>query len=156
MATTEKRRLGYLLASPPLVRILLNTKAPYNISLPTASLGLSAVSDAGLTQMCRAVTILNRNRSALISALKSVQGVGRILGGNHANFLLTEIVGADGKVDNARALRVYKTLADTRGVVVRFRGNEPGCEACLRITVGTEEECDAVVERLKETLSSLA
>ena len=144
--------LGYLLAPPPLIQILLNTKAPYNISLPTASLGLSAVSDAGLTEMSRVVSTLNENRTQLISALESIDGVGRILGGNHANFVLAQIVNATGSPDNARAVHVYKTLADTRGVVVRFRGKEPGCEGCLRITVGTMEECDAVVERLKETL----
>lgn len=37
-------------------------------------------------------------------------------------------------------------------VVVRYRGNEVGCEGCLRITVGTREECEEVVRRLGKLL----
>jgi len=43
-------------------------------------------------------------------------------------------------------------MAERDRVVVRFRGNEVGCEACLRITVGTRDECERVVERLRELL----
>ena len=145
-------RLGYLLAPPPLVQILTNTKAPYNISLPTASLALSAVSDAGLQAMANTVVTLNQNRSKLIQSLKSIPRIGRVRGGNHANFLLVEVLDKQGKPDSQVAQQVYKTLADSRGVVVRFRGNEPGCAGCLRITVGTDEECNVVVERLREVL----
>lgn len=88
--------------------------------------------------------------------LKRIPGVGRILGGNHANFLLVEILDKPleqgGKADNTRALKAYKQMAEAMGVVVRFRGNERGCEACLRVTIGSEEECEAVVDRLTRIL----
>ena len=35
---------------------------------------------------------------------------------------------------------MYKALAEHEGVVVRYRGSEPGCTGCLRITVGTDAE----------------
>lgn len=57
-----------------------------------------------------------------------------------------------GKPDNKRAQNVYKTMAEEEGVVVRYRGGEAGCEGCLRITVGSEEENKVVVEKLKKTL----
>lgn len=60
--------------------------------------------------------------------------------------------GQDGEVSNERALRVYKRLAEREGVVVRFRGNEVGCEGCLRITVGTKTECEEVLRKLREVL----
>lgn len=142
-------RLGYLLAPPPLVQILTNTKAPYNISLPTASLAISAVSTPGLIAMATAVATLNQNREKLIDGLKQIKGVGEILGGNHANFVLAQILDEAGKPSNVKANFVYKTMAESRGVVVRFRGNEIGCEGCLRITVGTEEE-------VKEALTQIA
>lgn len=59
----------------------------------------------------------------------------------------------DGKPDNVRAAKLYKEMAEHRGVVVRFRGNENGCEGCLRITVGTKEENQEVVKQLKELLT---
>jgi histidinol-phosphate aminotransferase len=144
-------RLGYLLAPPPLIQILTNTKAPYNISLPTASLASQAVSTSGLVRMANAVNTLNSNRQKLIDGLKEIPGVGEILGGNHANFVMAQIV-KDGKPSNERAVSVYKTMAEHRGVVVRYRGGEIGCEGCLRVTVGSEEEVEAVLKQFGDLL----
>ncbi|WWD15927.1 histidinol-phosphate transaminase [Kwoniella shandongensis] len=145
-------RLGYLVAPPPLIQILTNTKAPYNVSLPTASLATAALSTEGLATMSRAVATLNINRKALIEELKNTKGVGRILGGNNANFVLAEILDSEGKPSNQKAVEVYKTMAESKGVVVRFRGSERGCEGCLRVTVGTEEECKEAVKQLAALL----
>jgi len=57
--------------------------------------------------------------------------------------------------DSARAQRIYKTMAEDRGLVVRYRGHEHGCAGCLRITVGTREECEAVVSKLRQALEEL-
>lgn len=131
-----------------------NTKAPYNVSSPTASLALAALAPASITQFRRNITTLLENRAFLLDELPKITGVGEILGGNHANFLLVQILNKNGKgVDNARAKGVYTRLAEREGVVVRFRGNEIGCEGCLRITVGTREECEAVLGKLSEVLS---
>ncbi|KAK1924814.1 putative histidinol-phosphate transaminase [Papiliotrema laurentii] len=146
-------RLGYLLAPPPLVQILTNTKAPYNISLPTASLALSAVSSEGLASMASAVDTLNKNRDALIQGLREIPAIGEILGGNHANFVLAQVLDESGRPSNTRAVEVYRTMAESRGVVVRYRGNEKGCEGCLRVTVGTEEECRQAVDQMKQLLA---
>ncbi|ODO10743.1 histidinol-phosphate transaminase [Cryptococcus amylolentus CBS 6273] len=145
-------RLGYLLAPPPLIQILTNTKAPYNVSVPTASIALKAVSTEGAAAMSCAVATLNDNRQSLIDALSSTKGIGRILGGNHANFVLAEILGENGKPSNQKALEVYKTMAESKGVVVRFRGTEKGCEGCLRITVGTAKECEEAVQSIASLL----
>ncbi|OCF41232.1 histidinol-phosphate transaminase [Kwoniella heveanensis CBS 569] len=145
-------RLGYLLAPPPLIQILTNTKAPYNVSLPTASIALSATSLEGVAAMSNSVATLNQNRKALIEALSKTKGVGRILGGNHANFVLCEILDQDGKPSNKKAVEVYKTMAESKGVVVRFRGSEIGCEGCVRITVGTAQECEEAVKQMAALL----
>lgn len=149
-------RLGYLLAPPPLIQILTNTKAPYNVSVPTASIAHQAVSSAGLASMQRTVEELTNNRSFLIEQLQTIPAVGRIIGGNHANFVLVEILDKareqGGKPDNQRAVKVYKEMAEHRGVVVRFRGHEIGCEGCFRITVGTRKECETLLEQLRELL----
>ncbi|KAF8755597.1 Histidinol-phosphate aminotransferase [Rhizoctonia solani] len=44
-------RLGVAIAQPPLIQILTNTKAPYNISTPSASLALAALSPDGIATM---------------------------------------------------------------------------------------------------------
>lgn len=48
-----------------------------------------------------------------------------------------------------RAHDVYVKMAE-RGIVIRYRGNQPRCESCLRITVGSEEENKRAMEVLKE------
>jgi histidinol-phosphate aminotransferase len=146
-------RCGYLIASPELIQILTNAKAPYNVSLPTASLALASFSKEGLAVWESNTKTLNANRAKLIEDLKSIPSVGAILGTNHANFVLAQILDAPGgKPSNDRAKAVYTEMAENRGVVVRFRGMEIGCEGCIRVTVGTEEENDTAIARLRELL----
>ncbi|EED84906.1 predicted protein [Postia placenta Mad-698-R] len=98
-------------------------------------------------------------RSALLSALEKLQplGIGPAVGGNHANFVMIPVLekNGNGRPDNVRAQRIYKTLAEEEGVVVRYRGSEPGCAGCLRITVGSEEENTVVLKRFEELLRKL-
>jgi histidinol-phosphate aminotransferase len=171
-------RLGIALAQPPLIQILSNTKAPYNISTPTAALALSALSAESVSFMREKAQTLVSERAKLLSKLAQPKitslGVGPSIGGNDANFVLVPILarpaslgadrdsdgaavvnGSEGQPDNVRSQAVYTALAETEGVVVRFRGHEPGCDACLRITVGTPEENELAVKKLAEVLTRI-
>ncbi|KAJ3044815.1 histidinol-phosphate transaminase [Rhizophlyctis rosea] len=145
-------RLGVSISSPSIAQIFNNTKAPYNISSPSSIIARSAVSPEGIAQMRSHISRILSERAKLIKSLTALKSVGRILGGNDANFVLAEILNEKGEVDNDRAFGVYKGLAETKGVVVRFRGGELGCRGCLRITVGTEDENEKLLERLAELL----
>lgn len=156
--THGQHSVGVALAQPPLIQVLTNTKAPYNISTPTSALALRALSDGALSIMKQKVAALVLSRIKLIASLETMQrlGVGKVIGGNHANFVLVPIIQRDdvaGVPDNKRAAEVYRILAEERGVVVRFRGNEIGCKGCLRITVGTEEENETLIQRLQGVLA---
>lgn len=115
--------------------------------------------------MQRKVRSLIDGRNALLKGLASLAplGVAPSIGGNDANFVVVPILAKpasaaaalQGQPDNKRAFRLYKTLAETHAVVVRFRGHEPGCDGCLRITVGTEAENAEVLARIKEVLSEI-
>ncbi|KAF5382340.1 hypothetical protein D9757_012709 [Collybiopsis confluens] len=151
-------RLGIAIAQPPLIQILTNTKAPYNISTPTAHLALSAMSPSSLVTMRNKIETLKTSRNALLTSLAGLAhlGLGLSIGSNDANFVMVPILSRDGtRPDNVRSQKIYKSLAEDNGVVVRFRGNEPGCEACLRITVGSEEENAVVIRKLELVLSEL-
>ena len=50
------------------------------------------------------------------------------------------------KVDDANFR--YQQFTDN-GVVVRNRSNQPLCENCLRISIGTKEETEQIIELLK-------
>ncbi|KAI1011149.1 hypothetical protein LB504_002811 [Fusarium proliferatum] len=148
-------RLGAAFTSPPIARLLNSLKAPYNISSPTSALASYAVSKKGLAIMREHRARLLEQRDRLIKELPKIPGVGRLRGGTESNFLLYEMLNPAGEPDNAVALAVYEKLAEGKGVVVRFRGKEHGCQGCLRITVGTDAEVTRFLESLKTTLAEV-
>lgn len=104
--------------------------------------------------MTEITSTLIENRSYLLEQLPTIPSIGKILGANQANFILVQVLDKpDGAVSNKRALGVYKTMAESRGVVVRYRGGEIGCEGCLRITVGTRDECEELLKQLRDLLA---
>ncbi|EIM23286.1 histidinol-phosphate aminotransferase [Wallemia mellicola CBS 633.66] len=145
-------RLGVALAQPPLIQVLSNTKAPYNVSTPSARLAEEALSDNGIAKMKEFVAELKKNRDYLIEELSKLPNVGVVRGANDANFVLLPILDKDAKEDNNRAIEIYKYLAETEKVVVRYRGSELGCAGCLRISIGTKTECIELINKLKQLL----
>ncbi|WEW54900.1 histidinol-phosphate transaminase [Emydomyces testavorans] len=152
-------RLGVAFTSAEIARLLNSLKAPYNISSPTSALAQAALAPANLAVMRgnREKIIVQRNR--MLRELPRIPGVGRSLGGTDSNFLLVEVLNKPaeegGKPCNKTALVVYQSLAEQKGVVVRFRGKEYGCEGCLRITVGTESEVSRFLDELQAVLNSI-
>ncbi|CAO3663135.1 unnamed protein product [Umbelopsis vinacea] len=151
-------RMGLGIANADIIQILNNTKAPYNISTLTAEVALDALSDKGLQTMYSNIADLKKQRDVLISSLENftVPGIGKIRGTAEGNFLLVEILDSNGEPSNERAEKVYKSLAETRNVVVRFRGREHGCTGCLRITIGKEQEVQTLVKELEAALLEIA
>lgn len=118
---------------------------------------MTALSPAGLAVKHANVSKILSQRDRLLIELPKIPGVGNFLGGRDANFLLVEILATPGggKPCNTVALKAYQGLAETMGVVVRFRGNEAGCNGCLRVTVGTEAENTRLLEKLRGMLTDI-
>jgi histidinol-phosphate aminotransferase len=152
-------RLGAAFSSAEIARLLNNLKAPYNISSPTSALATAALEPKNLAVMRANRVKILKQRDRMMKELPKISGIGRFLGGTDSNFLLVEILdgprGSGGRPDNVTALAVYETMAEQRGVVVRFRGKELGCEGCLRITVGTEKEVNIFLEQIGAALSEI-
>lgn len=152
-------RLGAAFTAPPVARLLNSLKAPYNVSSPTSELAQAALQPKALTIMRANRGKIVEQRERMLKQLPLIPGVGRFLGGADSNFLLVEILdkpgSQGGKPSNETALAVYERLAETKGVVVRFRGKEVGCLGCLRITVGTEAEVDQMLQQTQAVLTDL-
>ncbi|KKZ62839.1 histidinol-phosphate aminotransferase [[Emmonsia] crescens] len=152
-------RLGVAFTSPEIAQLLNSLKAPYNISSPTSALAKAALAPKNVALMNTNKEKILAQRERLVAELPKVPGIGKFLGGTDSNFLLVEIMDKPaeqgGKPCNEAALEVYKALAETRGVVVRFRGNEYGCEGCLRITIGTEEEVSKFLREIQVVLCDI-
>jgi histidinol-phosphate aminotransferase len=152
-------RLGAAFASPEVAGLLNNLKAPYNISSPTSALATAALEQDGLAVMRENRVRILQQRDRLMKELPKIPGIGRFLGGTESNFLLVQILDqpceSGGRPHSPTALAVYKTMAEQRGVVVRFRGNELGCEGSLRITVGTEKEVELFLLEIAAVLKKI-
>jgi histidinol-phosphate aminotransferase len=149
-------RLGAAFADPAVAGLLNNLKAPYNISNPTSQIAQAALQPANLTVMRENREKILTQRVRLISELPRISGIGKFKGGYTSNFLLVEMLDVPGgKPSNEVALKVYETLAENKGVVVRFRGKEMGCLGCLRITVGTKEEVDRFLREITIVLGDI-
>ena len=152
-------RLGTAFTSPPIAALLNNLKAPYNISSPTSALASAALQPNHLAVMRSNRVKIVEQRERLLQELSKIPGTGRFLGGADSNFLLMEILDKPrdegGKPCNGTAMALYERLAASKNIVVRFRGKEVGCEGCLRITVGTAEEVDQLLEKMSHVLADL-
>ncbi len=143
-------RLGAAISSIEIAQIFNKTKAPYNVSTPTAALAKSALTLEGISVMQANIKAILKNRTDLINELLALPFTGKVLGHNDANFVLIEILNLENKPCNETAVRIYKELAENRQIVVRYRGSELWCTGCLRITVGTGEENRILISNLKE------
>lgn len=148
-------RLGAAFCAPDVAGLLNNLKAPYSISQPTSVLASYALSEEGLAAMRANRAKILEQRDRLLVELPNIPGVGRLRGGTESNYVLYEMLNEEGKPDNKTALAVYEGLAETKGVVTRFRGKEHGCEGCLRITIGTDTECTRFLEALRTSLEEV-
>jgi histidinol-phosphate aminotransferase len=65
---------------------------------------------------------------------------------SHANFVLVRIGSAHAEF--VRALR-------NRGILVRDRDSDPGCQGCVRLTVGTDEHTRTLIAALRVVVEQL-
>lgn len=130
-------RLGMCFASEEIISILNKVKYPYNINTRTQELVQEAIQDKYKKEIWVEEIIAQREK--LIKALKGVSIVDKVFPSD-ANFLLVRV---------KDALVTYRHLTD-RKIVTRDRSKVTLCYNCLRITVGTPQENELLVQALKE------
>ena len=75
-----------------------------------------------------------------------LQRVGISCWPSEANFVLMSI---------GERHRDFVTAIRQRGILVRDRSSDPGCEGCVRITVGTTTQTERLLAALREVVSEL-
>ncbi|HDR67450.1 MAG TPA: aminotransferase class I/II-fold pyridoxal phosphate-dependent enzyme, partial [Bacteroidaceae bacterium] len=129
-------RLGMAIADPRVIDYMTKVKYPYNVNRLTLSKALGELKNATLRSGW--IKSIINERSRLKDELGYLPIVKKIYPSD-ANFLLV-------KFNNAK--ETYHYLLG-KGIIVRDRSDVPLCEGCLRITVGTEEENNWLIEALK-------
>ena len=129
-------RLGVGYTSKDIMYYLNRVKPPYNINQLTQQQALAALEDAHEINMV--VAKVQNGREWLLKELSLLSIVERVYPSD-ANFLL---------VKTHQVETTFKALIDQQ-IVVRDRSRVRMCEGCLRVTVGTEEENQRLVDILK-------
>ncbi|MEQ9263804.1 MAG: histidinol-phosphate transaminase [Balneolaceae bacterium] len=133
-------RLGIAMADSEIINYMMKVKAPYNVNKLTSQVALKGL--ANTNAMKAKVNLIKYEREEIIKRLNAIPQVEKVYPSD-ANFLIFRI---------PEALSLYKKVA-ARGVVIRYRGNEPHCENCLRLTIGTPAENDRFFEVLEKVLA---
>jgi histidinol-phosphate aminotransferase len=135
-------RLGFALAHPAVAREIAKAKLPYNVnalSLTAASLLLAHPE----TESRVAEIVATRERTA--TRLRAMRGL--TVYSSAANFLLIRCLTLPARV-------VFGQLLADYGILVRDVSTAPELSECLRISIGTPEDMDAVVDALGEILTA--
>jgi len=120
-------RIGMAFADRQIIAIFNKVKAPYNINEVSQELALQALEE--VDKINAWIQILVSERDRLAAELLRVPQVAYVYPSD-ANFLLV-------KVSDPKGL--YKYLVD-QGIIIRDRSSVTLCEGCVRITIGTPEE----------------
>ncbi len=128
-------RLGMAMASEEIIGLLNKIKPPYNINAATAALVSDALDNHSFIN--ETVSRIITERTSLAKKLSVLDQVEKVFESD-ANFLLVKVKQAE---------ELYRYLMK-RGIIVRNRSHEKHCEGCLRITIGTEEENEKLINTI--------
>lgn len=128
-------RLGLCYGSMDIIDLFNKVKPPYNVNGASQQLGLEALQHTTLVNDWISATVAQRE--LLIQNVSTLSFVERIYPSD-ANFFLMKVKDAG---------KLYSYLSGHE-IVVRNRSKDPGCENCLRITIGTPEENEQLITLL--------
>ncbi|CAA9201716.1 histidinol-phosphate transaminase [Flavobacterium collinsii] len=128
-------RLGICYGSEAVISVLNKIKPPYNVNELTQQRAISRLNDSD--KIKQEIYSIIEQREELIKVLLQVNFIEKVYP-TEANFVLI-------KVDDAN--KRYKQLIE-RGIVIRNRTNQPLCENCLRLTIGTKEENAVLIKEI--------
>ena len=128
-------RLGALLAQAPVVELLQRIIPPYPLPKPTIAAVTRVLNELGQQRMKQQIAIIKRERERLqthLTGAPMVQGIYP----SAANFLLLRVHNAANTVRAAARL----------GLILRDQSQQEGLGQCVRVTIGTPADNDALLD----------
>jgi histidinol-phosphate aminotransferase len=135
-------RFGYALAHPELAREIAKAKLPYNVNAITL-IAAEVALDYRARFEARTRRVVDE-RERLLPLLRSLPGI-RVFP-SAANFVLI-------RAEALPARELFRRLVQEHGILIRDVSRGPGLAECLRISIGTREDMDAVLEALRTILT---
>ncbi len=136
-------RLGVALAHPAIAREIAKAKLPYNVNV--LSLTAAEVMLAHPEAAAAHVPEIIASRDRALERLGALEGL--TVFPSAANFILIRCLALP-------AAEVFRRLLEEHGILVRDVSAAPELSECLRISVGTPEDMEAVVGALGHILEA--
>ena len=134
-------RVGVLAASAENARWMRRVISPYSVNSVALACIPAALNDrAYLDGYVEEVLAARADFEAVIDEMSLCRWP------SHANFVLVYI---------GEKHREFVQRMSAAGVLVRDRSNDPGCDGCVRITIGTREQMRKAAEVLRDAVSTL-
>ncbi|WP_207539051.1 histidinol-phosphate transaminase [Sabulicella rubraurantiaca] len=128
-------RLGWAYMPPNVADVMARIRGPFNVNAAAMEAGIAALAEPGWIEKSVAH---NEEWRAKLSA--GLEAAGIKAWPSACNFVLADFGTAEGAKAADAALRA-------RGIIARMVGGY-ALPSCLRITVGTAEECQMVIDAL--------
>jgi histidinol-phosphate aminotransferase len=134
-------RLGVLIGAADQIAFMRRTGVPFNVNSVALACIEEALSDQGFVTDHVAQVKLGRTQ------LERVFGeLGLRYWPSKTNFVLVRV---------GDAQKFVKSM-QRRGIVVRDSSSNPGCNGCVRITVGTPRQMDGVLKAVRESMAEIS
>jgi histidinol-phosphate aminotransferase len=134
-------RIGILAGEARQMAMVRRVASPYNVNAAALAVLPEALQDQEYVGHYVAQVLSNREKLQ-----QELGNLGLHYWPSHANFVLVRIGSAHAEF--VRALR-------DRGILVRDRHTDPGCEGCVRLTVGSDEHTQTLSGALRDVVEQL-
>jgi len=134
-------RVGVLAGTGDQMRMVRRVASPYNVNVAALIALPEALQDK--EYVCRYVGQVQRGRNLL---QQEFQPRGISYCPSQANFVLAQI---------GAAHAAFVAAMKQRGILVRDRSSDPGCDGWVRITLGSEAHTEQLLTALRQVLAEL-
>ncbi|MGD0566904.1 MAG: histidinol-phosphate transaminase [Candidatus Sulfotelmatobacter sp.] len=134
-------RIGILAGDATQISMVRRVTSPYNVNTVALAVLPEALRDQAYVD--RYVSEVKRGRDLLQQELSALE---LHYWPSHANFVLVRI---------GRAYAGFIQALRARGILVRDRNSDPGCEGCVRLTVGSLEHTRTLIGALRDVVAQL-
>ncbi len=132
-------RVGVLTGAVEQIDYLRRLSLPFNVNSVALACLEAALADRAF--LSEPVAQVNRGRASLERLL---QELGLRFWPSHTNFVLVRI---------GESAKAFVGAIRRRGILVRDSSENPGCEGCVRITVGTPSQMEGVLQAIRKAIA---
>ncbi|MDI6781657.1 MAG: histidinol-phosphate transaminase [bacterium] len=138
-------RVGYMIAQPQVINEVRKVKLPYNLNAFSQGSASLCIENAPL--FLPIVQGIMDEQKRISDTLDTIYGIKAYP--SKANFILFKIA------ENICAKDVFNSLIN-EGILIRYLGDMPGLNNCLRVTVGRPEENNEFLQAMQRIMGKEA